>query len=102
MVSIVWTRTAKESLKLIFDFYSEIADKRVASKVIQKITEDVGSLQKGTFTTSKEPILAEFDRDYRYLVSGNFKNIYFRVKNEVVVSLVFDARQNPEKMKALL
>lgn len=102
MVNITWTDTAKASLKLIFDFYLEIAGRAVAEKIRDKIFADTQALQNATFSTEKEPNLKNFEKDYRYLVSGNFKIIYFRENAGVIISLVFDARQNPNKMEELL
>jgi len=37
--------------------------------------------------------------EHRYLVEGNYKIIYKRVKEGVLITDVFDARQDPRKIQ---
>ena len=45
-----------------------------------------------------EDSLKKLDEGYRYLVVGNYKLIYKEVKEGVLITDVFDTRQNPVKM----
>jgi len=92
----------QESLNLIFDFYKDTVSVELARKMRNSILTDVRYLQTGLISTAKESLLDDFEKDYRFLVSGNFKIIYFRESDKIVISLVFDARQNPEKLTKLL
>jgi len=49
----------------------------------------------------KEELLIERKEEFRYLVFKNYKIIYWFniVKNRVEITDVFDARQNPIKLK---
>lgn len=41
------------------------------------------------------------NRGYRYLVEGNYKIVYkvYNEEKEILISTVFDTRQNPTKLK---
>jgi toxin ParE1/3/4 len=44
-------------------------------------------------------MLSERKFEYRYLVQGNYKIIYRIEGNYIRIAVVFDTRQNPEKLK---
>jgi len=96
---IVWTSPAKDDLKEIFDFLAKLSEEG-AFRVIEKILDKVEILRGDSpGIGQREPLLSHKPEEYRYLVEGNYKIIY-RVKgNKIVINTVFDARQNPKKMK---
>jgi len=47
----------------------------------------------------REERLATLQKDHRRLIEGNFKIIYYVEENIIVVTDIFDARQDPKKMK---
>jgi len=95
---IFWTETAKMSLKIIFDYYKTNVNILIANKIKNKILDDIKLLESGFFVTAKEPLLSNFEKEYRYFVSDSYKIIYFVDNQKIIISLVFDARQNPEKL----
>jgi plasmid stabilization system protein ParE len=46
-----------------------------------------------------EPALTILNEEHRYLVRGNYKVIYKKVEEGILVTDIFDTRQNPTKMK---
>ena len=98
-MKIVWTDFAIENLKIIFDFYSAKASKKVAHQIRKKILESTKQLIIQPKSGQKELNLEKLNQDYRYIVIGNYKIIYRIHQNEVIINDVFDTRQNPEKMK---
>ena len=99
---IRWTETAQKSLKLIFDYYAKNISKKVAEDIRSQIFIDLKCLEIDFLTGTKEPLLADFTNDYRYLISGNYKIIYFIDNKKVIISLIFDTRQNPQKLYKIL
>ncbi len=99
ITDIVWTSPAKDDLREIFNFLAEFSEDG-AFRVINKILDKAEILRGGSpGIGQKEPLLSNKPGEYRYLVEGNYKIIY-RVKgNKIVINTVFDARQNPKKMK---
>lgn len=97
-LKIVWTETAKQDLQAIFDYLSKISDV-VADKQIMRIIESVSLLAAGfDLIGQKEPLLAHHKNVYRYLVQDNYKVIYHPVDQNIVIDMIFDTRQNPEKL----
>ena len=47
----------------------------------------------------REELLKDLSVEFRYLVEGNYKILYYTLPEKVVISLVFDCRQNSEKMR---
>lgn len=97
-MKIFWTEFAIRNLKDIFDYYSLNANKKVAHQIRNQILGLTKKLSDNPKIGQIEPHLNKFKFEYRYLVSGNYKIIYGISKNEVIISDVFDVRQNPTKM----
>ncbi len=100
-LKIYWTDFAKSELRGIFDYYKENAGLKVAQKITQGIIASTSRLSLEPFIGMKEPLLKEREQEFRYLVHKNYKIIYWynKEKNRIDISDVFDARQNPVKLK---
>lgn len=96
---VFWTDTAKYQLEDIFDYYKSKASINTAKKLVGKIVDKTLTLEKNPTVGQKEELLSERKKEYRYLVEGNYKIIYWVEQNLVKVASVFDCRQNPDKMK---
>ncbi|MDV7391221.1 hypothetical protein RZS08_07715, partial [Arthrospira platensis SPKY1] len=66
----------------------------------KKIIESTSELTKFPEIGVRENILFDRPQRFRYLVSTNYKIIYWvnSEKNQIEVVDVFDTRQNPEKL----
>ena len=92
-MKILWTNNAKVNLTNIRKNHS----KHIASK-INSITKD---LLIFPLMGQIEDFLLDYKVDFRYLVEGNYKIIYW-INGEIIrISSIFDTRQNPEKLKNL-
>jgi len=98
---VFWTDTARFQLEDIFNYYKDKANIRVARKLVKRIIERTIQLEKNPNSGSKEPLLSNRKFEYRYLVEGNYKIIYWKQDNYIKIATVFDCRQNPEKMKRI-
>lgn len=98
--SIFWSEFAERQLETIFDFYIETANITVAKKIIQNIIKTSNRLKESPFIGPKESLLENRKNQFRYLIYGNHKIIYFvKDRNKTVhISDVFDTRQNPIKL----
>jgi len=56
-------------------------------------------LIKNPYLGQKELLLEHLNKDYRRLIEGHFKIVYFLEKDIIYITDIFDARQDPEKMK---
>jgi addiction module RelE/StbE family toxin len=97
-MTIIWTDFAIKNLKEIFDYYAENATKKVAQKIKKQILLSTKQLTDHPESGQIESNLQKLDQDHRYLVSGNYKIIYRIDQHQVIISDVFDTRQEPIKM----
>ncbi len=97
-MKIIWTDFAIENLKDIFDFYSTTVNKKVANKIKQEIFKSVKLLVRYPELGQVELYLERLDEGYRYILSSNYKVIYKIQDENIIISDVFDVRQNPIKM----
>jgi len=95
---VFWTDTARFQLEDIFHYYKDEASIRVARKLVKGIIARTIQLEKNPKSGPKEPLLSHRKFEYRYLVEGNYKIIYWIEDNYIKIAAVFDSRQNPEKM----
>jgi plasmid stabilization system protein ParE len=91
---IIWTNSAKRSLRHIWQLYAEInAD--LADKIIREILEGAEKLVFLEQYQVEETLRA----NYRRIIIRHFKIIYRPLGNGILVLQVFDTRQNPRKHK---
>ena len=100
---VYWTDFSKKELKNIFDYYKEKASLNVARTLVIGITKETTKLIKQPKIGQEEELLTQDSRDFRYLVSTNYKIIYWinLEKNRIEIFDVFDTRQSPIKMKRI-
>jgi toxin ParE1/3/4 len=99
IMKVFWTDTARNQLEDIFNYYSEKANLNTAKKLIGKIIDRTIQLENNPLSGTKEPLLQQRKFEYRYLVEGHYKIIYWIDGNYIQVASIFDCRQNPVKMK---
>ncbi len=98
-VKIFWTDTARFQLEDVFNYFKDKASIKVARKLVKQIIDRTIQLEINPKSGTKEPLLSDRKFEYRYLIEGNYKIIYWIENNYVKIASVFDCRQNPEKMK---
>ncbi|MCL2246036.1 MAG: type II toxin-antitoxin system RelE/ParE family toxin [Lentimicrobiaceae bacterium] len=95
---IKWYIEAAGDLDKIYDYYMTKSP-RAAAELYNKILDAVEILKTQPSVAPIEQILFGCSEDYRSLVVGNYKIVYF-VKDEFVfIVQIFDCRQNPIKLK---
>ncbi|WP_161554442.1 type II toxin-antitoxin system RelE/ParE family toxin [Sinomicrobium soli] len=92
---IIWTDEAKSDLKDIYDFLKSKSPQG-AGNVISEIRNAPKSVR---FSHQNQD--EEYNNTYKRIVIRHYKILY-RIdedKKTLVVATVFDARQNPDKLK---
>lgn len=99
-LKIFWTDFSKSELRKIFNYHKEVANLRIAVKLVTGINQEVATLQNQPKIGQKEESLIDRDQDFRYMVYKNYKIIYWHniKKNRIEITDVFDTRQNPIKI----
>lgn len=89
---IVWTSTAKNTLKEIYDFY-----KPKSVQVAKNIVTDI----RTTVTNIKYPEQYQADEilpQYRRMIVRHYKILYSFKNDTIRIHRIFDTRQNPDKL----
>lgn len=99
-LEIIWTRFAEDKLEDIFDYYKAKAGLKVAKNIVTDIVDATLNLSLHPNIGAKEELLKNRPQEFRYLVSTNYKIIYYSnyQMNRVIIANVFDTRQNPQKI----
>lgn len=98
---VYWTDFAKSELKNIFDYHKEKVSLKIAHQIAKQISEKANGLSGFPELGALEELLKERAQSFRYIISTNYKIIYWinKDKSRIEVVDVFDTRQNPIKLK---
>jgi plasmid stabilization system protein ParE len=97
---ILWTDSAINQLKDIFDYHLVKASPSIAQKLTQKIIDATIILENNPKSGRKEDLLIKRPQEFRFIIVKNYKIIYW-IDYEysfINISMVFDTRQNPSKI----
>ncbi len=97
-MKIIWSDFASETLRDIFQYHKKIAGKNIAQKLKDKIFSSTKQLIKYPNLGQTVESLTELKEGHRYLVSVNYKIVYKKVKEGILITDVFDTRQDPIKI----
>jgi len=97
-MKVIWSDFASETLKDIYDYYKEVASETITRKIKESIF--IATKQQISHPESEqiEETLLQLEEGYRYLVNNNYKIVYKKVKEGVLITDVFDTRQDPIKI----
>jgi toxin ParE1/3/4 len=73
----LWTDAAIEKLEEIFEYYKVKASIEVGSKVVGSIVDSTIKLETHPRIGQVEDLLNDRENEYRYVVAGNYKVIYW-------------------------
>ena len=97
-MKIIWSDFASETLKEIYDYYKEVANETIARKIKENVFAAAKQLINHPESGQIEDTLAQLEDGHRYLVNNNYKIIYKKVEEGVLITDVFDTRQDPIKI----
>ncbi|CAN5387135.1 type II toxin-antitoxin system RelE/ParE family toxin [soil metagenome] len=97
-VQALWSAEALVDLETIYEFLAEQSP-QAAQNVIEKILSRVRQIETFPESGAMQPTLKSTDKEYRYLVEGNYKIIYSIADQQAYIAIVFDTRYDPDKLK---
>ncbi len=97
-MKIFWSDFALQSLNDIYIYHKLEVNKKVADSIKKKIFSATRKLIDYPKSGQIEPNLKHLDNEYRYVVSTNYKIIYREVKEGILITDIFDVRQDPHMM----
>ncbi|KOS04690.1 plasmid stabilization protein [Flavobacterium akiainvivens] len=100
-LTVYWTQFAENKLEDIYTYYKYKAGKRVAAKLVDELVDASINLDQSPYIGQREEFLSDRLQEFRYIVHKNYKIIYWiDIPNQMLlISNVFDSRQNPDKIK---
>jgi plasmid stabilization system protein ParE len=99
-IVVLWSDSAIDELRAIYDYLYFQANKRVADKISNAIVDKTLLLEQTPRVGQKEEMLAHLNKEIRYLIEGNYKIVYWIDENLVTIATVFDCRMDPKKLKS--
>ena len=97
-MKIIWSDFASMTLKDIYNYHKSIAGTPIARKIKENIFAATKHLAKFPESGQIENSLNEMNEGHRYLVDGNYKIIYKKISEGILITDVFDTRQDPKKI----
>lgn len=99
-IEIHWTDFAKRELNKNYIYYRDKVSVSVAKKITNQIVLDTLHLKVLPESGAIEELLKSRKQQFRYIVSTNYKVIYWvnSKENRIEIIDVFDTRQNPTKI----
>lgn len=100
-IVLLWSDNAKDDLKEIYQYYKLKACKQIADKITNAIVEKTIILKNNERIGQNEELFSDKYQEIRYLVEGNYKIVYLIENDFIIISTIFDCRQNPKKLKEI-
>jgi len=97
-MKIIWSDFASETLRDIYKYHRTTAGINVARKIKTSIFETTRQLKTHPESGQIELSLEKINEGHRYLVDGYYKIVYKKVREDILITDVFDARQDPLKI----
>jgi len=99
-LTVYWTQFAEDKLEDIYTYHKYKAGKRTANKLVNELVDVTLDLDQNPHIGQKEEFLSNRLQEFRYVVYKNYKIIYWiDIPNKMLlISNVFDTRQNPLKI----
>jgi plasmid stabilization system protein ParE len=97
-MKIFWTDFASGTLTEIYEYYKKKASPIVARKIKSEIFKLTQQLKQFPYSGHVELNLQKLNKGYRYLVKGNYKIIYKEIPEGILITDIFDTRQDPVKI----
>lgn len=97
-MKIIWSDFASEILSGVYCYYKDIAGGKVAAKIKSNIFNSTKQLLNHPHSGQIEESLIKLNEGHRYLVVGNYKIVYKKVSEGVLITDVFDTKQDPTKI----
>lgn len=100
-MKIIWSDFSSDILAEIFAYHKENASSAIAKRIKTNIFKATKQLIKHPVSGQVEESLKHLGEEHRYLVEGNYKIVYRRIDEGILITDIFDTRQDPIKINDL-
>lgn len=94
-IKIEYAQYAQWAFDDIFSYYSTCASESIAIKVCEEILDSIENLAVDPNMGSIEP----YTKDFKFILCYDFKIIYRKIDNIILIADIFHTSQNPIKIK---
>lgn len=98
VIKIIFSGHSKNILSEIYKFYKLKVNLRIAKAIKSKIISRANELKTHPNLGQKELSIKNQEDIHNYLLSGNYKIIYIHFDGNIIITDIFDVRQNPTKI----
>ena len=91
-MKVIWSDFASEMLKDIYDYYKEVANETNVRKIKENIFIATSQLINHPESGQIEETLLQLEEEHRCLVNNNYKIVYKKVKEGILITDIFDTR----------
>lgn len=97
---VIWSNEAVVDLEIIHDFIAQNSYS-AANKIVQAILDRTKQIESFPESGAIQVQISNTQKEYRYLVEGNYKIIYSYNPNTKVVYIetIFDTRSDPTEIR---
>lgn len=95
---IVYTREALFNFREILGFLKPKVSRNKLKEIRNKILDKVDQLKENPKMGQKEEYLLHLDQGHRRIAHSHFKIIYLIKEDTIIITDIFDSRQDPQKM----
>jgi plasmid stabilization system protein ParE len=102
-LTVYWTQFAEDKLEDIYTYYKYKAGIKIAGNLVNELVDATLRLHKNPDIGQREVLLSTRIQNFRYIIHKNHKIIYWidAPNKMLLISNVFDTRQNPAKIKRI-
>lgn len=100
-MKLVYSEYALEQLQRILEFlvYKQEIPIQKALEIRDKILDKADTILSNAYTPQREEFLEHLQLSHRRIIFSNYKIVYTIKPDHVLITDIFDTRQDPDKMK---
>ena len=98
-MKLVYTEQAIVSLQECLDFFPLEVPTEKVNEIRDRILAKADKLVENPYIGQQEEYLEHLGQSHRRVIEGNYKIIYKVGDEAIVITDIFDSRQDPEKMR---
>lgn len=99
-MKLVFTEQAISGLQVCLDFFPSDVSPGKVMEIRDQILAKTDKLLENPFMGQREEYLEHLGLFHRRIVEGNYKIIYRIEGDQIIITDIFDSRQDPDKMKS--
>lgn len=96
---VVYTPQARKGLKEALSLVKKEVGKEKALSIRKEILDKADNLKEYPKQGQKEEYLTHLNQSHRRIIYSHYKIIYLIEETKIIVTDIFDSRQDPQKMQ---